>query len=172
MSCLVSEPRGAFGENHDFGLQVVARLEIRFRLVLFVHAFVVGADAGDAIAVEEQFRAGEPGENRDAGFFHFAAQPLHKPVERDDVVAVIAQRRRRDGKLELAFLGEEVNRFFRNFGIERRFLLESGKQFAHGAGIEQRAGEAVLADLARLLEHVDIFFAELRVRIASRCAGR
>ena len=54
----------AFGEDHDFGLQVVARLEIRFRLVLLVHALVVGADAGDAVAVEEQFRPGESGEDR------------------------------------------------------------------------------------------------------------
>ena len=42
---------------------------------------------------------------------------------------------------------------------------KSGKQFAHGARIEQRAGEAVLADLARLFEDVNIFFAELRVGI-------
>ena len=69
------------------------------------------------------------------------------------------------GNLNFAFLGEEVNRLFRDLGVERRFLLESGKQFAHGAGIEQRAGKAVLADLARLLEHVDVFFAELRVGI-------
>ena len=54
----------ALGENHDLGLQVVARLEIRFRLVLFVHALVVGADASDAIAVEQQFRPGESGEDR------------------------------------------------------------------------------------------------------------
>ena len=79
---------------------------------------------------------------------------------------MIAQRRRRDGKLEFALLGEEVNRFFRDCSIDRRFLLESRKQFAHGAGIEQRAGEAMLADLARLLEDVNIFFAELRVGMA------
>ena len=101
MSCLVSDPRVPSARIVDLGLQIVARFEIRFRLVLFVHALVVGADAGDAIAVEEQFRSGEAGEDRDAGFFHLAAQPLHEPVERDDVVAVIAQRRRRDGKLEL-----------------------------------------------------------------------
>ena len=157
----------AFGKNHYLGLQIVARLEVRFGLVLLVHTLVVGANAGDAVAiffaVEEQFRSGESGEDGDAGFFHLAAQPLHKPVQRNDVIAVIAQWRRRDGKLEFAFLGQEVNRFFRDFGVDRRFLLESGKQFAHGAGIEQRPGKTVLADLASLLEHVDIFFAELRI---------
>jgi hypothetical protein len=60
------------------------------------------------------------------------------------------------------FLGK-VDRFFRNLGVERSFLLETWKQFAHGAGIEQRAGEAVLSDLAGLLEHVDVLFAELCV---------
>ena len=69
------------------------------------------------------------------------------------------------GNLNLPFSSEKVNRLFRDFGIERSFLLETGKQFAHGAGIEQCAGEAVLADLAGLLEDVNIFFAELRVGI-------
>ena len=118
-----------------------------------------------SFAVEEKFRPGESGEDRDAGLFHLAAQPFHKPVQRDDVVAVIAQRRRRDRKLEFAFLGQKVNSFFRDFGIDRRFLLESGKKFAHGSGIEQRAGETVLADFASLFEDVNIFFAELRIRI-------
>ena len=78
---------------------------------------------------------------------------------------MIAQRRRRDRELELTLLGEEVNRLLRDFGIERRFLFESRKQFAHGTGIEQRAGKTVLADLASLLQHIDIFFAELGVRM-------
>ena len=37
-----------FGEDDDFGLQIVARLEVGFLLALFVDALVVGADAGDA----------------------------------------------------------------------------------------------------------------------------
>ena len=37
-----------FGKDCDLGLQFVARFEIRFRLVLLVHALVVGANAGDA----------------------------------------------------------------------------------------------------------------------------
>ena len=113
---------------------------------------------------------GKSGENRDARLFYLAAQPFHKPVQRDDVVAVIAQRRRSDGKLELALLSEEVNRFFRNLGIDRSFLFESGKQFAHGPRIEQRAGKAVLANLASFLEDVNVFFAELRIGIRWRCA--
>ena len=40
---------GAFGEHDDLRLHVVAGLEIRFRLVLFVDTLVVGAHAGDAM---------------------------------------------------------------------------------------------------------------------------
>ncbi len=78
---------------------------------------------------------------------------------------MIAQRRRSDRQLELASRGEEVDGFFGDFGVEWSFFLESGKKFVHGARVEQRSGEAVLADLACLLENVDVFFAELRVGI-------
>ncbi len=76
---------------------------------------------------------------------------------------MVAQRRRRDGKLELALLREKVNGLFGDFGVEGSFLLEAGKKLAHGSRVEQRAGETVLADLAGFFEHVDVFFAELRV---------
>ena len=78
---------------------------------------------------------------------------------------MITQRRRCDGQLELTFFSEEVDGFFRDFGVERGFFFESRKQFVHGARVEQGAGKAVLTDLAGFLEDVDIFFAELRVRI-------
>jgi len=78
---------------------------------------------------------------------------------------VIAQRRWRDGKFELTFLSEKVDGLFYNLGVERRFVFESGKQFAHGAGIKQRSGKAMLANFARFFEHIDIFFAELRIRV-------
>ena len=134
-------------------------------MTFFVDALVVGAHAGDAIAVEKQFRSGKSSEDRDPGLFHLAAQPLHKSVQRNHVVAVVAQKRRRDRQLELALLGEEINRFLRDLGIERRFLLKSRKQFAHRPRIKQRARKTVLPNLARLLQHVNIFFAELRIRM-------
>ena len=159
MSCLVSDPRRAFGKHDDLRLDVVARLEIRFLLVLFVDALVVGADADDAIAVEKQFRSGETGEDRDPRCFDFARHPLHEAVDRDDVVAVVAHRRRRDGKLVVLIARQEVNRFLVNYGVERGFVFESRQKFLHGARIEERAGKAVLSGLARFFEHVDIFFA-------------
>ena len=153
----------AFGEHDDLRFHVVAGLEVRFRLILLVDAFVVGAHTGDAIAVVEQLRTGESGENRDPRLFDFAGQPLHEPVDRDDIVAVIAQRRRRNRKLVMTLAGEEVDAFLVNLGVERSFFFEAGQQFLHRARIEQGARQAVLSGLARFFEDVDIFFGKLRV---------
>ncbi len=112
---------------------------------------------------EKQLGAGEPGEDGNPRLFHFAAQPLHELVDRDDVVSVIAHGRRRDGELEFARPGQVVDRFFDDLGVERRFLLEAGQQLAHGARIEQRSGEAMRSHLARLLQDVNILFGELGV---------
>ena len=155
----------AFGQNDDFGLQIVSGLEVGFLMAFFIDALVVSADANHAIAVVEQFRSSEAGEDGDARLFHLAAQPLHESVQRDHIVAVIAQERRRNRQLELALLGEKVDRFLRDFGIEWSLLFKSGKQFAHRARVEQRAGKAVLPDLASFFEDVDVLFAELRVRV-------
>ena len=153
----------AFGENDDLGLQIVAGVEVGFLVSLFVDTFVVSANAGDAVALEKQFRSGESGEDRDAGFFDLASEPLHELIQRDDVVAMVAEERRCDGKLEFRFFGEEVDAFLDHLRVERRFFFKVGQQFRNRTGIEQGSGEAVLSDLAGFLEDVDIFFAELCV---------
>src|SRR5579864_5332020 len=153
------------GENDDFGMEVVAGLKVRFRMAFLVDALVVGTNSGDAISFEKQFGASKSGEDSDASLFDLAAEPLHKAIERDHVVAMVAEWWRRDGQLELGFLSEKVNRFFGDLGIERSFLFESGKQFAHRARIEQRSGEAVLADLAGFFENINVLFAELGVGV-------
>jgi len=43
----------AFGENDDLGLEIVARLEVRFRMSFFVDALIVGANASHAVALEK-----------------------------------------------------------------------------------------------------------------------
>src|SRR6266705_1841735 len=154
----------AFSENDNLGLQIVTGLEVRFRVVLLVDALIVRADAGNTIAIEQQLGAGEAGEDRYSSLLDFAPQPFHKAIQRNDIIAVISQRRRRDGKFDFAFFGKKVDCFFAHFSIERRFFFKAGKQFMHGARFEQRAGEAVLADVARFLKNVDVLFTELRVR--------
>ena len=84
----------ALGENRDLRMKIVAGLEVRLGLTLLVDAFVVGTDAdhvlAESVVVEQQFRAGKSGEDGDSGFLDLRRQPLHKLVDRDDVVAVIA----------------------------------------------------------------------------------
>src|SRR5207244_2828931 len=152
----------AFSEDDNFGLQIITRFEIRLGVVLLVNALVVCANSGNTITIEQQLGAGEAGEDRDSSLFYFASQPFHKAIQRNDVIAVISQRRRRDGKLELAFFSKKVDCFFAHFSIERSFLFETGKQFAHRPRIKQRAGKTVLADLTRFLKNID-FFTKLRI---------
>src|SRR5882762_10334253 len=122
---------------------------------MLVDAFVVGADAGHTLAVEQQFRSREAGEDCDSGLLYLPAQPLHELIQRDDVVAMIAQRWRSDGEFELALGRQKVDSFFGALRIDRGFLLETGKQLTHGARVEQGAGKAVLANLTGLFKDVD-----------------
>ena len=151
----------AFGEHGDFRAQLVAGREVVLGLAVLVDALVFGNHAGDAVFFVEQFPAGELREDVDALLFDQAAEPFHELVERNDVVAVILQRRRRDGKLVRAFLGEVVGGIAGDGRIERRGFLEIGDQFAQRARVHDRAGKLVRADFAGLFEDVDIFGGKL-----------
>ena len=154
----------AFGQHGDLGAQLVAGREVVLGLAVFVHAFVFGQNAGDsffsAVRVIDQIPAGKLGEEVDAFFFHQAAEPFGEFVDRDHVVAVILQRRWRDGKLPGVFFGEVVGGVAGDWRIERRSLFEIGNKLAQAARVHDRAGKLVRADLARLLEHVNIFSRE------------
>ena len=51
----MSEPRGPSASTVTFRAKFVAGREVVFRLAFFVHAFVAGEDAGDAILFVEKF---------------------------------------------------------------------------------------------------------------------
>ncbi len=70
--------------------------------------------------------AGKLGEKIHAFFLDQAAQPFHQFVERDNVVAVILQRRRSDGKLPRVIFGEVVGGVAGDRRIERRSFFEVG----------------------------------------------
>ena len=76
---------------------------------------------------------------------------------------MIAQWRRRDGKLELSGAREIVDSFFHHCRFERCVILEIRQQLEHGTRIEQGAGKTVRTRLARFLQHVDIVFGERSV---------
>ena len=76
-------------------------------------------------AVHQSGVSGKAGEDGDSCFFYLPAQPLHKPVQRDDVVTVIAQRWWSNRKLELALFRHEIDGFLSNFGVKRCFFFEA-----------------------------------------------
>ena len=81
----------AVGENRDLGANIHTRLERGLALAMLVDAAIAGADADDAIAIEEDFGGGKAGEDVDAFRLDQAAEPLDEPVQRDEVVAVILE---------------------------------------------------------------------------------
>ena len=92
-----------------------------------------------------------------------AAKPLHQFVERNDVVAVIAQRRRSDRQFPGARGGEEIGGIVRDRRIERGCFREIGNEFREAARVHHRAGKLVRANFARLFEDVDIFGGKFRL---------
>ena len=85
---------------------------------MLADAAIARSHADDAIAVIEHLGRRKAREDVNAFGFDQAAEPLDEPVERDDVVAVIPERRRGDRKLHLAGAGEEVDVIVR--GLRRR----------------------------------------------------
>ncbi len=79
-------------------MQIDAGLVISFALPFFVDAFVPSAHSEHAIAVViEQISAGKLRKDVNAGLFTFFAEPRSQTIQRDDVIAVILEWRRRDG---------------------------------------------------------------------------
>ena len=99
---------------------------------------------------------GKAREQIDALGFDLLGQPLRELAQRDDVVAVVLERRRRDRQPELAASGQEVDVVVVDRRAERRALgLEVGNQIAQRRRIEQRARQLMRAGLARLLDDGD-----------------
>src|SRR5437867_10482329 len=84
----------AVAEDRDFREDVDAGLEGRLLLAVLADAAVAGADPEHAAAFHEDVLPGKAGEEIDAGCFYLAGQPADELVERNDVVAVVPERRR------------------------------------------------------------------------------
>ena len=52
----------------------------------------------NCVALDQQFRAGEARKNIDAAFLNLLAKPADELVQRNNVVAVVLQRRWNDGQ--------------------------------------------------------------------------
>ncbi len=133
---------------------------------MFVHTFVVGAHAGHFFVFDQELGAREASEESDSRSLDFLAQPLRETVYGDHVVAMIAHGRRGNRRLDFAGFGEEVDRFLADWRLDWRLLLPPWQELVHRARVEQRTAQAVLSDLARLFEQVDILFADRSVRMS------
>src|SRR5436190_21415770 len=99
----------AVAEDADLREDVDARLEGRLRLSMLVDAAIAGAHAEDSCALHQDVLPREAGEEIDVRRLDLARQPADELVERDDVVAVVAKRRRDDRERKLGRLGKEVH---------------------------------------------------------------
>ncbi len=160
----------ALGQHRDFCAQLVARDVVVFRLAVLVEAFVFGDDSGDAIALVNKFGSAEFFEHVDARGFDQTSEPLGQFAQRHNIVALVLERRRRDGKAEGRSLREKQRRVIRHRCIQRRALLEFRHQLRESLRIHDRAGKLVRPDLAPLFQHVDVFSGKLRPTFA-RAAG-
>ncbi len=121
----------AVGEDRDLGADVGAGLERAPRRAVPADAAIAGADADHARALVEHLLAGKAHEQIDAGGLDLPGQPLHEVAERDDVVAVVGKRRRRDRQPELLVAAQEVDAVVGDFAGERRAL---GHEVGHEIG--------------------------------------
>ena len=152
----------ALSQDGDLRVKIVAGLKVGFRVPLLIHPLVIGAHAVHAFSVEQQLTAGKAGKDGDPGLLHLGRQPLDELVDGDHVIAVVPQGRRHDGELVLALLGQKVDRLLIDFRVDGGLCLKAGQQFAHGAGVEQRSGKAVLSRFPGLLQNVNVLFGKGR----------
>ena len=128
------------GKDRDLGVDVGSGLERALGLAVLAKAAITGAHANHAVAIKQDRLSREAHEQVDALGLHLLGQPLGELVERDDVVAVILERRRRDRQPELALRRQEVDVVLKHFLGERRALGdEVGNQVTQRRRIEECA---------------------------------
>ena len=87
----------ALGEHRRLRLDVGAGLEVAERLAVLAAALVARAHADDAAVLDDQLRRGGLGEDVGAGLLGLALLEARQRRDRDDLVAVVLEvRRRRD----------------------------------------------------------------------------
>src|SRR6266567_556148 len=138
----------AIGEDRDLRVDVDAGLEGGLPLAVLVDSAVARPDTDHRAAIEEDLGRRESREDVDAPGLDEPGEPLDERVERDDVVAVILEERRRDRQSEFGGAGEEVDVVARDRGAERRaLLLEIRNEIRERRRVKHRAGEQVRAGL-------------------------
>src|SRR5581483_7769210 len=83
----------SFGKNRQLGANVVARLIVTLSLAVAIDPFIIRAHATNAIVIEEQFPSRKTGKDAYTAVLDQLAQPAAKPVQRNNIVAVVAEKR-------------------------------------------------------------------------------
>ena len=121
----------AVGEDRHFGVNVDAGLEARLPLPVLADAAVARAHAENPLAIHQEVGAGKSREQIDAFRFDETGEPLHERAQRDDVVAVVGERRRREREPDLAVRCEKIDAILHDRRRKRRTPgLEVGDQIA------------------------------------------
>ena len=152
----------ALGEHRHPGRDVRTRLEVAEWLVLLAPALVAAANADDAPMLDEQpVGRGLGKDERTARLGELREVPRHLG-DRDDPVAVIAERRRRRNP-ERALAREQVHALARHLAVGGdpvELLGPALEQAPNGARVHDRAGEQVRAGLLALVDECDRNLAE------------
>src|SRR6185437_7420997 len=151
-----------FGEHSNLRAKLVTWSEVVLGAIVLVASFILGDDSGDSIAFVDKLRAGKLREDVYARRFDQPAQPLHQLAERDHIIAVIAQWRRRDGQLPRSATCQEINSVIRDDSIKRRRRREVRNEFGEAARIENGAGKLVCTEFASLLEDINVLGRKFR----------
>src|SRR6185369_12724369 len=106
--------------------------------------------------------AGKLGKDIDACFFTFFAQPCGEAIQRDDVIAVVVERRRSYRRTNSVFRRQVQKEVFLHGRLERSALFDKVRnKFLQRARIHHCAGKNVRADGGAFLDHGDLDVAEL-----------
>ena len=143
----------ALGQHGRLRDDVRAGLEVRLLAALLVAALVAGAHADHRVALDEQLRADGLGEHVGARLLRPVGEPAVELRDRDDVVAVVAERRRRRLERDRALAVEhEVDGLLAHLAEVGPGVVV-GQQRADRARVHHAAGELVRPGDAALLDH-------------------
>ena len=146
----------AICQDRHLRANVHSRLEVRALDAMTPNAPVTGPHADDPCSIHQQLASGKAREHVDALGFDEVRQPFPQLLKRNDVVAVVPQRRRREGKIDLAGRCEVVDAIVVHFRRDRRALrLEFGHELRERPRIEHGAREQMRSRLRGLLEDGD-----------------
>ena len=138
---------GALAEHGGLGDQVRAGLEVRQLLAVAAAALVARADADHAPVLDEQLGRRGLAEDVHARLLGLLGEPAAELRDRGDVVAVVAERRRRRLQRDRALaVGQQVDRVLRHRAVGGPVLLgQVREQLLHRRRLHHRARQQVRA---------------------------